>query len=87
MGWNATRSGPWIASGGLFVVAWLTLTSAFYASPWALTLLILLVPEAMAVDILARSGRRVQTMVVPLIGAALWFVAVFAGARWLGWGG
>lgn len=86
MAWNRQRSGPWIAAGGLFVVAWLTLTSAFYASPWALTLLLLLGPEAMAVDMLARSGRRTQTMIVPVVAAGIWFLAVSAGARWLGWG-
>lgn len=87
MGWNARRSGPWIAVGGLFVVAWLTLTSAFYASPWALVLLVLLVPESIAVNRLVSTGRPVLTMLVPLVGAVVWFAAVFAGAHLLGWGG
>lgn len=87
MGWNARRSGPWIAVGGLFVVGWLTLTSAFYASPWALGLLLLLVPAGLAVDRLVRNGKPVLTMLVPVAGAVVWFAAVFAGAHWLGWGG
>jgi hypothetical protein len=84
---NPQASGPWIASGGLFVVGWLTVSAAFYASPWALVLLVLLIPEAMAVRALSRASKPVQTMAVPVIGAVVWFLAVFAGATWLGWGG
>jgi hypothetical protein len=83
---NPRASGPWIASVGLFVVAWLTLSAAFYASPWALVLLVLLIPEAMAVSALARANKPIHTMVVPMIGTMVWFLAVFAGAKWLGWG-
>ncbi len=70
---------------GLFVVLWLSISTALYAPWWAVVLIVaLLVPQAVLVRRWANS-RPTWCPYVPVGGAVLWFLVVVAGASWWGW--
>lgn len=70
---------------GLFVVLWLSISTALYAPWWAVVLVVaLLVPQAVLVRRWAIERPR-WCPYVPAVGAVVWFAIVVAGARWWGW--
>ena len=73
------RSGPWIAVVGLLMVLWCSIAMSLFAPWWGMGIaFVLLIPQVWLVVRWARSHPR-RTMVVPVVGLALW-----AGLAWFG---
>lgn len=76
---NLDRSGPWVAVVGLFMVLWCTVSTALFAPWWGTAMAFaLLVPQVRLVAKWARPHPR-RTMIVPVVGLALW-----VGLAWFG---
>jgi hypothetical protein len=73
------RSGPWIAAVGLLMELWCSIATGLFAPWWGVVLaFVLLVPQVWLVARWSRTHPRL-TILVPLVGLALW-----AGLAWFG---
>ncbi|MDO9379026.1 MAG: hypothetical protein Q7T56_09255 [Nocardioidaceae bacterium] len=80
-----SRSGPWIAVGGLVCLLWIDLASILFA-PWWGVALMLLVWLVCAVLVLGWSRiHPARTAFVPLVGLLAWAGVVALGFGAWGW--
>jgi hypothetical protein len=94
---NLKRSGPWIGVGGLFIQVFIAFPAFFTVmpgtadrlnvpAPGIAVILALWLVQAIVLVKLARS-RPVWCVYVPVVGLVAYFVVIYAGVRWMGWGG
>lgn len=93
---NLQRSGPWIGIGGIFIQMFIAFPAFFTVMPGTadrllvpalgiVAIIAMWLVQVFAVVRLARS-RPVWCVYVPLVGLAAYFVLIFVGVRWMGWG-
>lgn len=79
------RSGPWIAVVGLLMVLLCSIATFVYAPWWGVLLALgLLIPQMRLVSKWAKTKPKL-TMVVPVVGLAVWALLSLAGAVWWDW--
>jgi hypothetical protein len=93
---NLQRSGPWIGIGGIFIQMFIAFPAFFTVMPGTedrlivpalgiVAIVALWLVQVFVVVRLAKS-RPGWCVYVPLVGLAAYFVLIFAGVRWMGWG-
>ena len=94
---NLQRSGPWIGIGGVFVQMFIAFPAFFTVMPGTedrlhvpgvgiAAIVALWLVQVIALVKLAKA-RPVWCIYVPVVGLAAYFAVIFAGVRWMGWGG
>jgi len=94
---NLQRSGPWIGIVGIFIQVFIAFPAFFTVMPGSedrlnvpavgITAIVALwLVQVITLARLAKS-RPVWCVYVPVVGLAAYFVLIFLGVRWMGWGG
>ncbi len=81
--WN--RSGGFIGLAGMAVVFFLYASSGLVAPWWAVVLLICFWVVLFGLGCVWFMSRPTRVMLLPVVAAAVWFGALVAGSRLLGW--
>lgn len=76
---------PFVGLVGMAAVFFLYAASGPFTPWWAQTLLLVLWVAATVRAVRWWSTRPVLVAWTPVVCAAVWFVAIWAGASWLGW--
>lgn len=79
------QSGPWIGVAGMVTVLWLYGASALVAPVWAVAVLLVLWLAQFVLACRWFGTRPYAVLLMPVVALALWFAAMVAGARLLGW--
>ena len=93
---NLQQSGPWSGFGGLFIQVFIAFPAFFTVMPGTAdrltvpgvgiaAILVLWLVQAIALVKLAKA-RPVWCVYVPVAGLAVYFVLIYSGVRWMGWG-
>lgn len=78
----------WLGLAALFAVLPFYLSSGLLAPGWAIAVLLIVWLALLAAAIqLLRSRRPLWVLPIPLVAGLIWFGAISAGERWLGWTG
>jgi hypothetical protein len=81
------QSGPWIGFGGAFMVLFVGFPAIFfYAPPWGIALIFSLTLAQLVIVVLLAKRHPVWCTYVPIGGLVAYFLLLFAGLKWWGWG-
>ena len=74
---NLRRSGPWIGIAGMVCLLWLYVASLLFAPWWAVAGLTLVWVGLLALALRWFSRRPYATLLLPVLGLALWLAAAW----------
>ena len=79
------RVAPWLAFAGLAILLWLYVASVLLAPWWGVGVLVVLWVLLLALTVRWARTHPLATLVVPVLGVALWVGVISAGEAWFGW--
>ena len=82
---NLRRSGSFIGMAGMATVGFLYFASGLVAPAWAVVLLCLFWLALLILGFRWFMTRPLHVLALPFVAAAVWFLALTAGAHFLGW--
>lgn len=86
MRFKLDQSGPLIGVGGIFVLMFVAFPAFRFAPWWGLLLILLLLLVQGGIVAQLAKKRPAWCAFVPGFGLVAYFVLVFVGAKWWGWG-
>ena len=82
-GW--ARPAPWIAFAGLAVLLWLYLATLLLAPWWGVAVLLVCWAGLFGLTVRWSRTAPLRTLLVPVLGVAIWVGVVTGGEAWFGW--